>query len=159
MIEDLPSCRFYASSLLIIYDGSLFETSNDLDIKIIDFANCVTNAHLLYDSNSNTSLTEALPPDAVRVPCPPTTRGPDQGYLLGLRTLIRNFEELYRELGGLSTSGHVVKESLAKSTRLTAEVGLVDSIGGTPDPDSYRTSPLLPKKTESSEMAMESLHL
>ncbi|KAJ3314920.1 hypothetical protein HDU76_002319, partial [Blyttiomyces sp. JEL0837] len=33
----------------------------------------------------------------VRVPFPPTTKGPDSGYLLGLRTLIRSFEDIWHE--------------------------------------------------------------
>lgn len=118
VIKTLPSCRFYASSLLVLYDGFSFETSTDMDIRIIDFANCVTNADVLHES----SLQGLLP----HVPCPPTTLGPDQGYLLGLNTLMRNFEELYQELGGALHGGHVPKEKIPKSARATAEVGLAD---------------------------------
>ncbi|KAJ3104568.1 hypothetical protein HDU97_009080 [Phlyctochytrium planicorne] len=37
----------------------------------------------------------------IRVPFPPTTKGPDSGYLLGLRTLIQNFREILEAHGGV----------------------------------------------------------
>ncbi|KAJ3150768.1 hypothetical protein HDU86_006276 [Geranomyces michiganensis] len=152
VVSKMTTYRFYASSLLILYDGAwaleseqedgpisfavtdangeqinLSSASSsagmrDVDMKMIDFANCVSNAHLLRRSDDGTlqqqtgageaitasagapPLTPLSPtskdvPGTIRVPFPPTTRGPDHGYLLGLRTLINVFEELYRELG------------------------------------------------------------
>ncbi|KAJ3170193.1 hypothetical protein HDU88_008819 [Geranomyces variabilis] len=150
MVSKMTTYRFYASSLLILYDGAwAAEDSSkengpisfavtdangehidvsaeaphngvhDVDMKMIDFANCVSNAHLLRRLDDGTSpqsgagepisATTAAPPSSplaassaggtIRVPFPPTTRGPDHGYLLGLRTLMNVFEELHRELG------------------------------------------------------------
>ena len=136
MIESLGSCRFYASSLLVIYDGGSFETSRQLDIKMIDFANCVTNADLLFEYSksldptaSGTSNSEEKHP--LQVNFPPTTHGPDKGYLLGIQTLIKNFEEIYQELGGPAYEGHVLKEKISKSTRATAELGSVTTPSST----------------------------
>ncbi len=103
----MTTSRFYASSLLILYDGK----PNPLkppDIKMIDFANCVTSLDIICNY-------------------PPTTNGPDGGYLLGLRTLIAKFEELYGELSGdgknLDENGHVAIASLSKSQRANVEIG------------------------------------
>lgn len=119
VIQELPKTRFYASSLLIIYDGSTFETDMDVQVKMIDFSNCIVNTDHLYDQTAPIDHDEL----AVRVNYPPTTKGPDQGYLLGLKTLIKTFEELYRELGGLENGSHVIKETVSKSARLVMEVG------------------------------------
>lgn len=100
-ISTMTTCRFYASSLLIYYDGS-FESDRKADIKMIDFANCV----MTLDKNCN---------------YPPTTSGPDGGYLLGLRTLITNFEEIYKELSD-GTGGHVLMESLSLSQRAAVQI-------------------------------------
>jgi hypothetical protein len=124
VIQELPKTRFYASSLLIIYDGSTFETDMDVQVKMIDFSNCVVNSDHLYDQNASTDHDEL----AIRVNYPPTTKGPDQGYLLGLKTLIKTFEELYRELGGLENGSHVSKENVPKSARLVMEVGDLNSV-------------------------------
>ncbi|KAJ3212616.1 Inositol hexakisphosphate kinase 1 [Entophlyctis luteolus] len=51
---------------------------------------------------------------SIRVTFPPTTKGADQGYLLGLKTLIYSFEEIWKEYGG---GGHVRLDSLPESLR------------------------------------------
>ncbi|KAF7616176.1 hypothetical protein AFLA_009675 [Aspergillus flavus NRRL3357] len=110
MIRKLKRYRLYASSLLILYDGeqSSFEkvsqadksvdnkriplqrrTSDeghnniDVQLKIVDFANCVTGE-------------DELSPDA---PCPPHHPDDiDRGYLRGLRSLRMYFQRILREL-------------------------------------------------------------
>lgn len=68
----------------MIYDGKPKEGKElDIQIKMVDFANCVSNADQLYNEI----------PSSVNYP--PTKNGPDSGYLLGLRTLITNFKEIY----------------------------------------------------------------
>ena len=90
IIRDLPGYRFYSSSLLMLYDGgtkgspesakTVRSASGDdhrksksgINIKIVDFANCVTAEDELPES----------------VPCPPhEPDGIDTGYLRGLRSL------------------------------------------------------------------------
>ncbi|KAJ6078652.1 hypothetical protein N7467_008405 [Penicillium canescens] len=106
MIRQLDSYRLYASSLLILYDGeqqtphqgpprSTGEPSPlkrdmsgdghkkaDVQLKIVDFANCVTGE-------------DELPPDT---PCPPhSPHDIDRGYLRGLRTLRMYFQRIMKE--------------------------------------------------------------
>ncbi|KAI9753403.1 MAG: hypothetical protein M4579_005175 [Chaenotheca gracillima] len=110
MIRRLPGYRFYASSLLMLYDGNVSDEGDakvsessdsqapnarsgtvgrhdpaktSIDIKIVDFANCVTAED---DVREN-------------VPCPPQDRdGVDKGYLRGLRTLRMYFQRIWREI-------------------------------------------------------------
>lgn len=98
MIRKLKSYRFYASSLLILYDGEQSppkgedgkkhrgeygHNNTDVQLKIVDFANCVTGE-------------DALPPN---VPCPPHHPGDiDRGYLRGLRTLRMYFQRILNEI-------------------------------------------------------------
>ena len=99
IIVKLPGYRFYASSLLVFYDGedqnskSTRSTSankgNDsathssIDIRLVDFANCVTGE-------------DKLPEDC---PCPPKDRdGVDKGYIRGLRSLRRYLRGIWKEL-------------------------------------------------------------
>jgi hypothetical protein len=104
MIRKLDRYRLYASSLLILYDGEQADppqtptrgerpgprrrasedghNNNDVQLKIVDFANCVTGE-------------DELPPDT---PCPPHhPRDIDRGYLRGLRTLRMYFQRIMRE--------------------------------------------------------------
>ncbi|KAI1915171.1 inositol polyphosphate kinase kcs1 [Ophidiomyces ophidiicola] len=112
MIRGLPGYRFYASSLLILYDGEKAPSKNgaqknkpkDLDsngdshhkvtfedkydhsglqLKIVDFANCVTGE-------------DGIPADTI---CPPHYPGDiDRGYLRGLRTLRIYFQRILKEI-------------------------------------------------------------
>jgi inositol-hexakisphosphate 5-kinase len=114
MVRRLPGYRFYASSLLMLYDaepeksqrakekaakGKSHSEKNDeereqdkdkdkqwpppIELKIVDFANCVTGEDL-------------LPPDA---PCPPLHPGTvDRGYLRGLRTLKMYFQRILQDI-------------------------------------------------------------
>jgi inositol-hexakisphosphate kinase len=112
MIRRLPGYRFYASSLLLIYDGEpekkdhekestngnekdgaqaskkkdgrhQHKSKSTIDVKIVDFANCVTGE-------------DELPADC---PCPPHNLGAvDRGYLRGLRTLRMYLQRIMKEI-------------------------------------------------------------
>ncbi|KAB2577529.1 Inositol polyphosphate kinase [Lasiodiplodia theobromae] len=110
MIRRLPGYRFYASSLLMLYDrgdsskdgpspprsrrssqdkdsrpalDQEKKAKSEIKLKIVDFANCVT-------------AEDELPPD---VPCPPSDPdGVDKGYLRGLRTLRMYFQRIWRDM-------------------------------------------------------------
>ncbi|KAL1919327.1 uncharacterized protein VTP21DRAFT_2020 [Calcarisporiella thermophila] len=81
IIRKLHGYRFYASSLLVFYDGNVHSTRK-IDIKIIDFAHCMTNRDL--ENVKNLSY-------------PPSHDGPDHGYLLGLKNLCKHFEAIWFE--------------------------------------------------------------
>ena len=108
IIRNLPGYRFYASSLLMLYDSgqspegteTMTSPSNPnqrqvekakrekrakatIDLKIVDFANCVTAEDELPDS----------------VPCPPhDPNGIDRGYLRGLRSLRIYLTRIFKEI-------------------------------------------------------------
>ncbi|MCJ1357706.1 MAG: hypothetical protein MMC33_007702 [Icmadophila ericetorum] len=106
IIRNLPGYRFYASSLLFLYDGELASTTDrkadpdgaqqnlslkedatkvsNIDIKLVDFANCVTGEDR---------------PLASKVLCPPKDpNGVDKGYLRGLRTLRTYLKRIWKEI-------------------------------------------------------------
>lgn len=105
MVRRLPGYRFYASSLLMYYDAEP-EKSREyteaekngvdllkqkqreekpwpppIEIKLVDFANCVTSEDPL--------------PDDLRAP-PHNPQDIDRGYLRGLRTLKHYFESMLK---------------------------------------------------------------
>lgn len=108
MIGALPGYRFYASSLLMLYDGvseneapageecepdfdaaktshveKRYSTKSTIDLKIVDFANCVTAEHQFRDT----------------VPCPPHDPSDvDRGYLRGLRSLRMYLQRIWRQI-------------------------------------------------------------
>lgn len=231
VISSMRTYRFYASSLLILYDGEAFVDSSapkrEADIRMIDFANSVANIDLMRqrasttdspipssnplspelilsassantplsqivniesatttssgpidltprqtemtittkdlqpiiaatafgsDNTTNTSTKLANPleitpqstsnndvsqstaaklstTDSTVIPVnyPPTTKGPDNGYLLGLQTLMSNFEDIYRELSDdpsiIDANGHVCKQFVPKAKRMALEIG------------------------------------
>ncbi len=108
MIGKLPGYRFYASSLLMLYDGGLADdnpNAGDLDpktprtedgerrsglslkstinLKIVDFANCVTAEKELPSS----------------ILCPPhDPHGIDKGYLRGLRSLKMYLRRIWKDI-------------------------------------------------------------
>lgn len=108
MIRKLDRYRLYASSLLILYDGDESDPSSPeanhqgnerpglqrrssedghrapkVQLKIVDFANCVTGE-------------DELPLDT---PCPPHhPMDIDRGYLRGLRTLRMYFQRILKEI-------------------------------------------------------------
>ncbi|KAI8351477.1 hypothetical protein EDC96DRAFT_291173 [Choanephora cucurbitarum] len=92
IIKTMDNYRFYASSLLMIYDGDLASTRK-IDVRIIDFANCVTAEDVRYRQQTFTY--------------PPRHKGADNGYLLGLKTLILCFEWIHKKHGGLETDLYV----------------------------------------------------
>ncbi|KAH0539076.1 hypothetical protein FGG08_004374 [Glutinoglossum americanum] len=102
MIRHLPGYRFYASSLLLLYDGSpgdegegvcsdIQQTNKGkdrrpgtpIDLKIVDFANCVTAEDEIPETT----------------PCPPKNRWDiDRGYLRGLRSLRMYFQHIWKDI-------------------------------------------------------------
>ncbi|KAL0081097.1 inositol polyphosphate kinase-domain-containing protein [Phycomyces blakesleeanus] len=87
VIRSLEGYRFYASSLLIIYDGDS-QSQRKIDVRIIDFARCLTS----LDQQTNRKDFKYPPANG--------GAGPDVGYLLGLQTLIKCFKHIYRRHGG-----------------------------------------------------------
>ena len=109
IIRNLPGYRFYASSLLMLYDGGQSPDEGStatpplrpnqrqaekakrekrakatIDLKIVDFANCVTAEDELPES----------------VCCPPhDPDGIDKGYLRGLRSLRMYLSHIFKEIG------------------------------------------------------------
>ena len=93
IIATLPGFRFYASSLLMIYDGGAKanldteqnqheKAKSTIFIKIVDFANCVTAEDELPET----------------VPCPPhEPDGVDKGYLRGLRSLRMYLHRIWKD--------------------------------------------------------------
>jgi hypothetical protein len=85
VIRKLSGYRFYASSLLVLYDGDS-NSNRKIDIRIIDFDHCI-NARDVREHGHEMNY-------------PPTHDGPDKGYLLGLKTLVNCFEWIYKTYGG-----------------------------------------------------------
>ncbi|EXJ84145.1 hypothetical protein A1O3_04812 [Capronia epimyces CBS 606.96] len=107
MVRRLPGYRFYASSLLMLYDAEPHKSREaeeaarngidiaqlkkkegkkwppPIEIKIVDFANCITGE-------------DELPPTAQAPPSHP--RDVDRGYLRGLRTLRAYFERILSDI-------------------------------------------------------------
>ncbi|OQV04897.1 hypothetical protein CLAIMM_09712 [Cladophialophora immunda] len=107
MVRRLPGYRFYASSLLMLYDAEPYRSREaeeaarngvdiaeqkkkegkkwppPIDIKIVDFANCITGE-------------DELPPNAQAPPAHP--KDIDRGYLRGLRTLKAYFERILADI-------------------------------------------------------------
>ena len=107
IVRNLPGWRFYASSLLVLYDaeplpspappsdtssgkdstedGDLSKAKQEIELKIVDFANSVT---------AEDELTDATP-------CPPHYPDDvDQGYLRGLRSLREYLKCIWKEING-----------------------------------------------------------
>ncbi|CRG83869.1 putative inositol polyphosphate kinase C970,08 [Talaromyces islandicus] len=141
MIRNLKSYRFYASSLLILYDGDMSKeqkksstdakdpqnndrptldrrtsddwhnNNDDVKLKIVDFANCVTGE-------------DEFPPD---VSCPPYHLGDiDRGYLRGLRTLRMYFQRILKEVGQEDVFERGETEGLAQGHRTTGPQSSTD---------------------------------
>lgn len=109
IIANLTSLRWYASSLLLIYDG---KPPHRVKIKMVDFSNCVSNADFLFEN-----------PDKVNFP--PTKKGADLGYILGLSTLISHFEEIRNDFKHLANEdGNVSIKRLSNTQRINATMGL-----------------------------------
>ncbi|KAK6534883.1 hypothetical protein TWF281_006182 [Arthrobotrys megalospora] len=81
IIKCLPGYRFYASSLLMLYDAGEKGKGTEIDMRIVDFANCVTDEELAPETK-----------------CPPKERsGVDKGYLRGLRALRVYFTKILKQ--------------------------------------------------------------
>lgn len=100
-IQSLDTCRFYAASLLIVYDAGWAKTNTNrsVDVKMIDFAHSVFN---LQDMRSVGCEKEGEK-GVVYVAYPPTTKGPDSGYMKGLESLISCLTTIYEENHDLMT--------------------------------------------------------
>ena len=131
IIRSLPGYRFYASSLLVLYEGreleedhgngkdqrprtngsgvSLMLPKSSIDIKLVDFANCVTAEDKLR----------------MDTPCPPHDRyGVDRGYIRGLQTLRTYLKGIWREVGSPDEkmqSGETEKMDLLNASGETLE--------------------------------------
>ncbi|KAF1347078.1 hypothetical protein BDV97DRAFT_400951 [Delphinella strobiligena] len=150
IVRGLPGYRFYASSLLMIYDrgdvdkdGKSRGPSSDgklrderrgkkkggkedqILLKIVDFANCVTAEDFL-DPNSNALENASCPPQ--------NPHGVDRGYLRGLRSLKIYFQRIYEELS-IGERGRFVERGEGEGLSLQGDGGLErtggeESIGG-----------------------------
>ncbi|KAJ3191115.1 hypothetical protein HK101_008076 [Irineochytrium annulatum] len=117
VVSRMTTYRFYASSLLILYDGDASVDTLDVDagaepgrdpdrgadLRMIDFAQCVAGVDRMRGLEE--AVEEAQEAEVIRVPFPPTTKGGDSGYLLGLKTLIKSFEEILAEYGDRPEKG------------------------------------------------------
>lgn len=135
IIRTLPGYRFYASSLLMLYDsgdGMASPRGQDeaqeerwrqdaasgaqgIKLKIVDFANCVT----------------AEDPLPERARCPPRDpHGMDRGYLRGLRSLRMYFQRIWNEV---SEREHVERGNLERMDDRegygVAKLGWEDTMG------------------------------
>ncbi|KAI9016489.1 hypothetical protein CLU79DRAFT_762830 [Phycomyces nitens] len=106
VIRSLEGYRFYSSSLLIIYDGDS-QNNRKIDIRIIDFAGCLTS----LDQQTNREEFNYPPANG--------GTGPDAGYLLGLQTLIKCFKHIYRLHGGQGLDSVEDEEVLGNLTSPT----------------------------------------
>ena len=75
-------------------------------------------------SNNKSNYRRKAHSKSIRVSFPPTTKGPDGGYLLGLKTLIKAFEDIWIEHG---SNGHVRKSSLVSQEVSTASSNVTNS--------------------------------
>ncbi|KAL6248472.1 inositol polyphosphate kinase kcs1 [Rhinocladiella similis] len=125
MVRRLPGYRFYASSLLMLYDAEPHKSREaeeasrngidiaqlkkregkkwppPIDIKIVDFANCVTGE-------------DELPPNAQAPPAHP--HDIDRGYLRGLRTLKAYFERILSDIKNNDVKETSGREELTTDT-------------------------------------------
>lgn len=126
MVRRLPGYRFYASSLLMLYDAEPHKSREaeeaarlgldiaqlkrkegkkwppPIEIKIVDFANCITGE-------------DELPPNAQAPPAHP--HDIDRGYLRGLRTLKAYFERILSDIKNKD-----IQETSGRGEELTAAV-------------------------------------
>jgi len=83
-LEELRSYRFYSSSLLIIYDGCNQTAKNlapNVETRMVDFAKATNKK--ISKKDSQKSKKELY-----------VHEGPDNGYITGLKTLIKMFNEI-----------------------------------------------------------------
>jgi inositol-hexakisphosphate 5-kinase len=107
MVRRLPGYRFYASSLLMLYDAEPEKSREateaakhgediltkmqkqgkpwppEIRVKVVDFANCIVGE-------------DPLPPESLAPPAHP--QDIDRGYLRGLRTLKAYFEQILADI-------------------------------------------------------------
>lgn len=130
MVRRLPGYRFYASSLLMLYDAEPHKSREaeeaarnginiaqqkskegktwppPIELKIVDFANCVTGE-------------DPLPPNAQAPPAHPNDI--DRGYLRGLRTLKVYLERILGDIKSAEIKDRGDGEEIASENGLTKE--------------------------------------
>lgn len=130
MVRRLPGYRFYASSLLMLYDAEPYKSREaeeaarnginiaqqkqkegkiwppPIELKIVDFANCVTGE-------------DPLPPNAQAPPAHP--RDIDRGYLRGLRTLKAYLERILVDIKSAEIKDRGEREDITSETGLAKE--------------------------------------
>ncbi|KAI7829020.1 hypothetical protein BC939DRAFT_393895 [Gamsiella multidivaricata] len=106
IIKSLNGYRFYASSLLIYYDGDSGPSKSPLQgvATVIDFAHCTAGIY----NQGNMPPYPPMHPDE-----------PDKGYLLGLKNLMMIFRDIWDQNGG---DGTVSQEWLKEEDELWKDV-------------------------------------
>lgn len=79
-LSTLEGCRFYSSSLLLIYEGDPSTDTPELDVRMIDFAHTS-----VFHANHGDNLEGVLDPDKA---------GPDENLIFGVRNLLRMLEKM-----------------------------------------------------------------
>ena len=79
-VKDIKDYRFYCSSLLIIYDGDVNSASTEVEVRMIDFSNS-----LVKNDTSNYHV------------------GPDEGYILGVTSMIELFQNVKKEIESIDS--------------------------------------------------------
>lgn len=135
IVQKLPGYRFYASSLLMIYDSEVrtrscspgaseneddanrADTSSDkgqIVLKIVDFANCVAG-------EARDQLLNA--------PCPPSDPdGVDGGYLRGLHSLRIYYQSIYDQVSR-DMAARVVGKDGASARNVAADEATIHELG------------------------------
>lgn len=124
IILNLPGYRFYASSLLMLYDGAKKSVLSEhgkvetpkstINLKIVDFANCVTAEDELPEST----------------PCPPHSPDDiDRGYLRGLRSLRMYLSRILREELDREKREGIVMEAIDALPPSFREDGFEEDVG------------------------------
>ncbi|KIX08606.1 uncharacterized protein Z518_03262 [Rhinocladiella mackenziei CBS 650.93] len=144
MVRRLPGYRFYASSLLMLYDAEPHKSReaeeaarNGIDIaqqkrkegkkwpppielKIVDFANCITGE-------------DPLPPNTQAPPTHP--HDVDRGYLRGLRTLKAYFERILSDIKNNDIKETSGRGEMTTDTEITKELSTSSSSSGITEED------------------------
>ncbi|KPI36059.1 Inositol hexakisphosphate kinase 1 [Cyphellophora attinorum] len=140
MVRRLPGYRFYASSLLMLYDAEPERSREALEaekqgvdiakkkqkegkpwppeirVKVVDFANCIVGE-------------DPLPDDT---PAPPThPQEIDRGYLRGLRTLKAYFEQILADIKREDVIEREAETSGTTADQHDGSAGLSRTLSGT----------------------------
>lgn len=121
-LETLDGYRFFASSLLLLYDAC--DPSKGLTLRMVDFARCIVRTDrgelLSQILQSNARMSPSKDPPSTTSPTSnsfnsddldrmlleeeeDTFRGYDHGYMRGVDYLINLFEGILKESGGVAS--------------------------------------------------------